>query len=126
MDSRQQYKLLVESIKLVGAPYDLRLSTLPDYVDVVFEIITGYEDTFYLLPGLIEDDLLSKKAVVSLIKLFTDINITAKDENLCTVEALRDHPRRKEIRLYAKETLNTLEELNSAPNLSHIAWVQGK
>ena len=52
--------------------------------------------------------------------------MTAKDENLCTVEALRDHPRWKEIRLYAKETLNTLEELNSAPDLSHIAWVQGK
>ena len=69
---------------------------------------------------------MSKKSIVSLIKLFTHINLTAKDENLCTLEALRDHPHWEEIRFHAKETLNSLEELGSAPDLSHITWVKGK
>jgi hypothetical protein len=63
---------------------------------------------------------------VSLIKLFTHINLTAKDENLCTLDALRNHPRWEQIRFHAKETLKSLGELGGVPDLNHITWVKGK
>ncbi len=125
MNLEEQYRALIESIKLAAAPYSMQISNMPSYVNIVDEVVNTYEEAFYLLPELIINNYVSKEATASLIKLFTWINLTSKDESLCTTDALRTNVRWGEIRKYAKESLDTLDESSGPPDLSHIKWIKG-
>ena len=125
MNPEEQYETLIESLKLLAATYETQVSVLPDFVDLVFEVVDTYENAFFLLPTIIRNDFLSKENIASLISLYFRVFSVYSNDDLCTLVEFRNNERWNEVRQYAIDILKSLNISNSSPNLDHITWVKG-
>ena len=120
----ERYRIFLEALRLIAAPYDLQRVSVPDYVPLVDDIIDTFQNGFFVLPGPIREGYISKGAVADLITLYSQIDVVSQDSNLCTDEALRGHECWTSIRKLANKVLDEINEGNRNPNLKHVSWIK--
>ena len=123
MDINFKYNSLVESLKLIAISYDEQIEVLPDFVEIVDEIISTFCDSFLQMPQIIENDLLSKKAIAEIIRCFNWIDLLSRQEQMLNKEALKSADSWEKARHFAKKALEEMKEKIVKPDLSHIDWV---
>jgi hypothetical protein len=123
MDLKLQYKSLVESLRLLASPYENQKEYLPDFVVVQDEVIAVFRDAFLLLPQLIEADLLSKKAITSIIRCFNWTDMATRNEGISDLESFKCHETWQKVRSLANQALDDMKESKGRPDLGHIDWV---
>jgi hypothetical protein len=110
MDLKLQYKSLVESLRLLASSYENQLDYLPDFVDIQDEVVAAFGDAFLLLPQLIEGDLLSMKAIASIVRCFNWMDITVRNESISDLEFFKNHESWQKVRLLAEKALEDMKE----------------
>ena len=118
-----QYKILVESLKLIAIPYEKQIKVLPNFVNAIDEIISTFYDSFLLLPQIIEEDLISKKAIAAILRCFNWIDLLSRKEGCLTTESLKTDDSWEKVRNLAKKALEEMKVEVTIPDLSHIQWV---
>ena len=123
MDLKFQYKSLVESLRLLGSSYSSQVDYLPDFVDVQDEIVAIFSDSFLLLPQLIEGNLLSSKAIASIIRCFNWMHMNMRNESFSNLDSFKSDDAWTKVRHLANKALEDMQEQKGAPDLRHIDWI---
>lgn len=117
-----QYRLLVESLRLVAAQPSVQLRLIPEFAIAGDEIATTFDDAYLLLPQLEGAGEVGRDAAGWIRKL------DAWFEGLCGNEALgqsswvAEDPFWEEARRLAGQALLELHEPLAEPVLAHISW----
>jgi len=122
--TEERYVLLVEAVKLLAAPFDLQRKEIPEYAPLAYELITTFQDDFFLLSGLIRENRVSNDATAELIFLYQKVEVINRNESLFTDDAVQNSAEWAAVRDLANRVLEILNEHNTNPNLSHITWVK--
>ncbi len=124
MNPEQQYKSLVESLRLVAAPKEQQVSALPDFVVVTDEVAMTFGDAFLLAPQLVRGGLVTDEAFQALARLDEWLERMPTDGSISSLHSLENHPFWRRSRELATNALFQLKESLGPPDLSHIFWTQ--
>lgn len=108
MELKNEYKSLVESLKLLACSYDEQKSSLPDFVDVQDDVLNTFYESFLLLPPLIEGSYISMRAIAAIIRLNNWIILTEQDQSLMNLAAFKESPEWNKARALARIALDEL------------------
>jgi hypothetical protein len=125
MEPSQQYDMLVQSLRLVAVSAEEQIASLPDFVSVTDEIVSGYGDAFLLVPQLERAGRIAAEAAGVLRRLDELFGSMPEDEALADAESLAVHPFWAEARLLATEALDKLGEEKRPPDFSATRWIPG-
>ncbi|HNI43869.1 MAG TPA: hypothetical protein PK230_04175 [Chitinophagales bacterium] len=108
------YKTVVESIRMLSTPYNEQKALLPDFVYVPYDVLSGYEAAFGLLPQLIEDHRFSFEAIAAQLRLYNQVyrKIIGWDEDIEDFDSVGWN----KIREMAKRTLMDMGEAVIPPD----------
>jgi len=110
-----QYKLLVNSLKLLGISYEEQVSFLPDYADIKDDVVSEFINAFYLVPQLMEKNKLSYKAVNKILYCYVLLELNLSIEERSTDSAFETHESWEQVRVLAREALTEMGESIEAP-----------
>ena len=122
MEIENQYKSLVESLRILALPYEEQRSCLPNYVIVQDEVIAMFDDAFLLLPQIIDAEFLDKKSIASIIRCFNWMNIMTRNNEI-DVDFLKNNDGWQKVRYLATQALTDIKELKGKLDISHIDWI---
>jgi hypothetical protein len=125
MKPEDQYRLLVEALRLMAASPEEQVSSLPDFVCVADEVATTFGDAYLLMPQLERAGLVSQDAALATRRLDDLFEAIPKDGSLADQESFTTHPFWSQARSLAAEALQRLGEETRPPDLSAITWVRG-
>ena len=66
----ENYKLVIKSLELLAAPYEEQKRCLPKFADVPDDVVSNFENSFLLLPVLVEEGRFSNHAIASLLRVY--------------------------------------------------------
>jgi hypothetical protein len=112
MDFSVQYKILVESLKMLALSERDQKALLPEFVDVQDEVINNFFEAFLLLPQLVENNYLSLKAIAAILRVNNKIETMPS-----AVKEL------EKIKNLAVDSLKELGEEFTKPDLSSFDWI---
>lgn len=122
MNVDHQYRLLVESLRLLSASYSKQKAYLPDFVTVQDEIVSIFDNAFLIVPRLLEEDIISKRAAASVIRCYNFMNLAVRNQlEVCDFE---NSELWAKTRQFATTTLIILGEGQQDPDLNLIDWVR--
>jgi len=111
-----QYKLLVDSLKLVGSSYKDQKDFLPDFVgdNIQDDVVSEFDNAFKLVPQLMEAKRLSYLSVKKILSCFIlmDINVSNPD---MTADAFKSDKSWDRVRKLAREALEEMGEPITPP-----------
>lgn len=70
MESEEQYKLVLESLKLLSATLEEQKKYLPEFADIPDDVTSSFENAFLLLPQLIENNKFSNLSIAGLLRVY--------------------------------------------------------
>lgn len=116
MELEVQYKIVIESLKLLSASYEEQRKSLPEFADVPDDVTSSFENAFLLLPQLIEEGRFSNEGIASLLRVFNKMewclrNIELDDFSNSEWNKLRE---------LSKQTLILLDEDNNMTDLDYV------
>ncbi len=122
MDTKNQYKKITESIKLLSLSFDEQVKNFPEFVEVPFEVIDTFDNAVLQLPLLIELDNFENKSIASLLRLQNLINFTSSNPKFKYLddEQFRISDEWNKVREMARETLKLLGEPDEKPDINFI------
>ncbi len=111
-----QYKLLVDSLKLLGLSYNEQKSFLPDFVgdNIQDDVVSEFDNAFRLLPQLMDDNKLSYLAVNKILSCFIAMDMNISNTDL-TDESFKSGESWERVRELAREALEEMGESLVAP-----------
>jgi hypothetical protein len=110
MDIKNQFNLLVDSLKLLSSCYEDQKKSLPDFVNIKDEVISSFEDAFLLMPQLIEKDYVTKKSIISIIRCYNWMELVNRDETIADKESFINHDKWQKIRYLARKALEDIND----------------
>jgi hypothetical protein len=122
MDASNQYKKIIESLKLLSLPFEEQKKCLPEFVDVPFEIIDTFDNSILLMPNLIELGTIENKVIANLLRLQNLINFTLSNPKFKDLEddEFRMADEWNKVREMARDTLQIMGEPIEKPNSNYI------
>lgn len=116
MEHQNQYKTIVETLKILAASLENQKKYLPEFADVQEDVISSFENAFLLLPQLIENGRFSNNSIASLLRLYNKAqwclrNISEDDFS---------NEEWNKVREMAKVTLSFMGEPLDTPDLNLI------
>ncbi|MFY0256511.1 hypothetical protein ACDQ55_21465 [Chitinophaga sp. 30R24] len=123
MEHINEYKSLIESLKLLACSYDEQKLLLPNFVDVQDEVLNTFYESFLLLPVLIESNYMSMRAIAAIVRLNNWITLTEQDGASMNLISFKEGSEWNKVRALAKKALDELNEGLTLPDLSSINWV---
>jgi len=111
-----QYKLLVDSLKLLGMSYEEQKSFLPDFIgdNIQDDVVSDFYNAFVLLPQLMDGNKLSYLAVNKILHCFVTMDMNISNLNL-TDGAFEFGEEWERVRRLAREALEEMGESSTAP-----------
>ncbi len=123
MKIEQQYVSLVESLKLLASPFPQQVNALPEFVDVPFEVLDNFMNSFLLMPQLIENGFINNSATAAIIRCYNISFMTLLgNEEIMSLTALEKDDKWERARSLALIALKELKETPSEADLKHIRW----
>ena len=111
-----KYSLLVNSLKLLGLPYEDQRKILPDFVsNIQDDVVSEFENAFMLLPQLMEQNKVSFEAVKSILNCYILMGMNISNPEL-PERAFERHESWERIRKSAKQALDEMNEELTYPN----------
>jgi predicted RecB family nuclease len=126
MTPDDQYRLLVDALRLVAAAPETQIAMLPDFVCVTDEVATTFGDAYLLIPQLRQAALVSSDAAEAIKRLDDFLGSMPADESLAETESRNTHDAWAEARVLAADALRLLDEEERPPDLSGKTWVKGE
>ncbi len=123
MEHVNEYKSLIESLKLLACSYYEQELLLPDFVDVQDEVLNTFYESFLLLPTLIEGDCMSMRGIAAIVRLNNWITLAEQDESSMNLVSFKEGSEWSKVRALAKIALDELNEGLTLPDLSSISWL---
>lgn len=122
MDRENQYKKIIESLKLLSLPFDEQEKCFPEFVDVPFEVIDTFENAILQLPILIEFGCFDNKIIASLLRLQNLINLILNNPMFKDLdsEQFRIDEEWRKVRVMARDTLQIMGEPLGKPDRNYI------
>ena len=106
-----EFEKINESIKLLSLPYEEQKGKFPSFVDVPFEILDTFDNSFLIFPNLVENGMFTYKVIAMILRLHNIINFTISNPNFkdLEVEQFSNHVEWDRIRNLAGEIVASLE-----------------
>jgi len=116
------YKELIESLKLLALPFKEQLLCFPEFADVPWEVLDTFDNSFLLLPKLIEDEKFKYNVIANIIRLHNFINLTCSNPSFKNLdyEQFDSTEEWNKIRIFAMETLTLIGEPLEKPDIKYI------
>ena len=114
------YKSLVESLQLLACSYDDQVNALPDYVDLLDELLSIFRDSFLALRLLIENDYLSSMSIAAIIRCYNWVEVLSRNQETLTTDSLKGHKSWDKVRDMAESCLNEMGEIKRGPDLNFL------
>ncbi|MCX8525693.1 hypothetical protein OF897_17395 [Chryseobacterium formosus] len=70
---QNNFKSLFDAIKIMSLSYEFQKNNLPKYADIEDEIVSDFENSFSLLPQIVENKMLSYKAISMILRLYNKV-----------------------------------------------------
>ncbi|EFK37831.1 MULTISPECIES: hypothetical protein [Chryseobacterium] len=113
---KNQYKKIVESLKLLASSLEEQEKYLPDFADVPDDVTSSFENVFLLLPSLIENNKFSNASIASILRLNIKIQWCLRNVDLDDFS----NSEWNKVREMAKNTLQIMGEPFGKPDLNYI------
>lgn len=105
---QENYTLLVESLNNLGLPYHKQLLLFPNYVDVVDEIITDFDNAFPLVAQLMDEKKISYSSVRLILHCYNLINLNLSVDERMSNENFKSADYWQLVRDYANNALKDI------------------
>lgn len=116
MKQENTYKMLIESLKLLALSYEEQKKSLPDFADVPEDVVSSFENSFLLLPNLIEKDMFSNSGLASLLRVYNSIQWCVRNVDLDDFA----NEEWNKVRNLSKETLKLMGEPIEKPDMDYV------
>ncbi|THV63149.1 MULTISPECIES: hypothetical protein [Chryseobacterium] len=113
---KNQYKKIVESLKLLASSLEEQEKYLPDFADVPDDVTSTFENAFLLLPPLIESNKFSNASIASILRLNNKVQWCLRNIDLDDFS----NSEWNKVREMAKNTLQIMGESFGKPDLHYI------
>lgn len=122
MDTLNQYKKIIECLKLLSLSFEEQKTYFPEFVEVPFEIIDTFDNAVLQLPNLVEIGRLDNKAIASLLRLQNMMNFTSSNPKFKDLEdeQFRMSDEWNKVREMARDTLQIMGEPIGKPAPNYI------
>lgn len=124
MTSSEQYRFLVESLRLLAAPPAEQLRVLPNFVLASDEIVSTFGDAFLLVPQLERASVITRRAADSIREIDVWMDSMPSDGSLANASTLATHFFWTQARVLAARALQELGEEVCSPSLGQSTWVK--
>ena len=121
------FEMLIDALYLLAADYQTQEKTLPDFVFLPDEVISIFSEAYLLFPQLIDAGMVNDSQINSL-KIISDLIKEMggkKEQNIWSVEAMRNHPDWNRLRSFARSALAEFGKTLIPPHLGWISYVKG-
>lgn len=117
-----KYRKMTESLRLLSSPYKEQIKCFPEFVDVPVEVLETFDDAYFFLPDLVEENRLSNIVISNLLRLRSSIDFTVSKPNLKNLEEeqFSTHTDWENIRQQSKDVLKLMNEPMGNPDLEYI------
>lgn len=112
----EQYKKVVESLKLLASSLEEQEKYLPDFADVPDDVTSSFENAFLLLPALIENNKFSNDSIASILRLYNKMQWCLRNLDLDDFS----NAEWNKVREMARETLEIIGESTGKPDRNYI------
>lgn len=116
MELQEQYKIIVESLKLLAASLEQQEQYLPVFADVPDDVTSSFESAFLLLPQLIDSNKLSYSSIASILRLYNKMQWCLRNIPLENFE----NEEWNKLRELAKQTLRLMDERLESLDVKYI------
>lgn len=116
MELKEQYKRVVESLKLLSASEKQQEEYLPEFADIPDDVTSSFENAFLLLPQLIDSNKFSNSSIASLLRLHNKLQWCLRNIDLDDFS----NEEWNNVRVLAKETLQIIGESFEKPDPKYI------
>jgi len=112
-----QYKLLVDSLRLLGLSYVEQKHFLPDFIgeNIQDDVVSDFYNAFILIPQLMEKNKLSYQAVQKTLNCFIYMDMNLSNTDL-TDDSFKNGESWEKVRNLAKEALKEMKEPLTPPD----------
>ena len=116
MELEQHYKMLTESLKLLASSLEEQEKYLPDFADVPDDVTSCFENTFLLLPALIENNKFSYNSIAPILRLYNKMQWCLRNVDLYDFS----NAEWNKVREMARDTLQIMGEPLGNPEPGYI------
>lgn len=116
MEFQEQYKKVIESLKLLAASLEQQKDYLPEFADVPDDVTSSLENAFLLLPQLIDSGKFSNASIASFLRLYNKVQWCLRNIDLDDFA----NEEWNKVRGLAKETLQLIGESVEKPDPRYI------
>jgi hypothetical protein len=116
MEQREQYKKVVESLKLLAATVEQQKQYLPEFADIPDDVTSSFESAFLLLPQLIDSNRLSNSSIACLLRLNNKLQWCLRNIELDDFS----NAEWNKVRELSKEALQSMGEPIEKPDIKYI------
>lgn len=116
-----QMEMLVESLQLLAASYDVQATILPSFVHIPDEIALIFNDVYRQVRNT---NLVTLDQQVNLERIDRLLDQMSDKRDLWALKALRDSPEWEQVRSLALEQLVSLNVEQRSPNLFWIRFIK--
>lgn len=104
MTSQEQYNNVINSLKLMAATFDEQKKVLPEFSDVPDDVTSSFENSFLLLPQLIEQGKFSNYSIALLLRTYNKMQWCLRNTDLDNFS----NEEWNKLRMFARHTLATI------------------
>ncbi len=115
-----QYKILVDALKLMGLPFDEQKRFLPKYADIKDDVVSVFINAFYIMPQLMDRQEISYSAANKILHCYVQMDLSLSIEERATDSAFANHEAWEQIRELARESLKEMGEPIETPPVDSI------
>lgn len=121
LSNNERLDMLVESIKLLAAEYEIQTSVLPDFVHIPDEVCLIFSDNYLFVEELFNNGILTEYQRNKLCAIDALLDEMSNNKSLWTLESLKQSNEWRKIRCLAEDILKLLGKEKQKPDLY---WVK--
>jgi len=115
-----QYKILVDALKLTGLSFEKQKEFLPEYANIKDDVVSVFVNAFYVLPQLMDRQEVSFGAVNKILHCYVQMDLNLSIEERASDTAFANHKAWEQVRELAIEALKEMGEPIEAPPVDSI------
>jgi len=102
---KKNYYNLIDNLELLSSSYEKQRQSLPDFADAPDDIVSLFEDSFLLIPEMIENNMLTNDAIAWIVRTYNLMKYTIRNVGLDAF----DGEDWNKVREFAKKTLEHIQ-----------------
>ena len=121
-DASQFQKMIIESVKLMAADYEIQIQQFPDFVHIPDEIALTFNECILFVEQVCNVGLINDSQIAELRKLDSIFDVLDRDAKNYTLDALESGSQWQEIRSISRDILESFGAKFEPPNLFWVSY----